>query len=121
MFLKDFHQSLQAPRERGKVVVIAFLRHPTFKGIFEMSETNPQRRMIYGSRAIAKYLTGDEKLAWKVRRHCGEWPVFLFGDTLVAYADALDEAIAAKQSAGLVSLKTIVRKHPVAPSQMADA
>jgi hypothetical protein len=87
------------------------------------TETIPQRKMIYGSRAIAKYLCGDERLAWKVRRHCGEWPVFLFGDTLVAYSDALDAAIEEKTRAGLVSLKTIVRRHPVAPrlDTLADA
>jgi hypothetical protein len=77
--------------------------------------------MIYGSKAIAKYLTGDERLAWKVRRHCSEWPTFLWGDTLVAYADALDGAIAEKQRAGLMPLKPIRRKHPLAPNQFADA
>jgi hypothetical protein len=89
-----------------------------------MSETDtatPSRRMIYGSKAIAKYLTGDERLAWKVRRYCSEWPIFLWGDTIVAFADALDEAVAAKERAGLASLKTITRKHPTAPKLDAKA
>jgi hypothetical protein len=79
-----------------------------------MDDNNtPKRRMLYGSKQIAAYL-GDERLAWKIRRHCGEWPIFLWGNTLVAYSDALDAAIAEKQRAGLASLKEITRKHPSA-------
>jgi len=87
----------------------------------ETETTTPSRRLIYGSKAIAKYLTGDEQLAWKVRRYCSEWPIFLWGDTICAYADALDEAVREKERAGLVSLKQIHRKHPTAPKLDAKA
>jgi hypothetical protein len=79
-----------------------------------MNETTSQGKLLYGSRAIARYL-GNEKLAWKIRRHRGELPLFLFGDTLCAYTETLDAAIAEKQRAGLVPLKPVTRKHPSRP------
>jgi len=88
-----------------------------------MSNGNVGRRqLLHGTKAIARHVLGDERYAWKIRRHCDEWPLFLVGNVLCGYADALDAALAAKERAGLESLKPITRKHPSARNlELSDA
>jgi hypothetical protein len=89
--------------------------------IFEMSDENTStRRILRGARAIAKHM-GDEALALNIRRHPEEWPVFLIGNVLVGYADAIDAAILEKERAGLSPLRPLTRKRPAARLELTDA
>jgi hypothetical protein len=83
-------------------------------------ENTPTRRILHGAKMIARYL-GDEALAVNVRRHPDEWPVFLIGNVLVAYTDAIDAAVAEKERHGLAPLRPLTRKRPTARLELTDA
>jgi len=78
-----------------------------------MVESNiPQRRLLYGTRAIARHM-GDEALATMIRRHPEDWPLFMIGNVACGYADAIDAVLAAKEHAGLTGFHQITRKRPM--------
>lgn len=78
-----------------------------------MSELIPaQRRLLYGTRQIARHL-GHEALATMIRKHPEDWPLFMIGNVVCGYADAIDAALAAKERAGLAGLRPLVRKRPM--------
>jgi hypothetical protein len=70
------------------------------------------RQLLYGTRQIARHL-GHEALATMIRRHPEDWPLFMIGNVVCGYADAIDAALAAKERAGLAGLKPLVRKRPM--------
>lgn len=76
------------------------------------------RRLCKGARAIARRI-GDESLAANLRLHPDEWPCFLIGDILVAYEDAIDNAVLEKERAGLQPVRPITRKRP-APRNLTE-
>jgi len=57
------------------------------------------RRLLYGTRAIGRHL-GSESLATMIRRHPEDLPLFMIGNVVCGYADAIDAALAAKERAG---------------------
>jgi hypothetical protein len=85
-----------------------------------MNDNTPTRRILHGAKAIARHM-GDEKLAPNIRRHPEEWPVFLVGNVLCGFEDAIDAAVAEKERAGLTSLRPITRRRPAPRKRMAQA
>lgn len=58
-----------------------------------------QRRLLRGAKLIAKHVFGSDD-AWRsIATLESELPIFRLGGRLAAYADALDEAMRAKQDA----------------------
>jgi hypothetical protein len=87
-----------------------------------MVETNREpRKLLHGTREIARHM-GSESLATMIRRYPENLPFFMIGNVICCYADALDEALAARERAGLVGLKPLTRKRPMPrASELADA
>jgi hypothetical protein len=91
-------------------------------GDFKMVENNASapRLLLYGARAVARRM-GDESLAPVIRRHPEGLPLFLLGNVICGYADAIDAALAAKEAAGLTGLRPVTRKRPSPRLELADA
>jgi hypothetical protein len=86
-----------------------------------VQENIPQRVLLHGTREIARHM-GNEALSVMIRRHPEDLPLFMLGNTVCCYADALDAALAARERAGLVGLKPLTRKRPMPrASELVDA
>jgi hypothetical protein len=61
------------------------------------------RRLVMGARAIAKHVFGNPGATLSIYEAArnGELPIFKINSRLAAYADALDEVMAAKEQAAL--------------------
>jgi hypothetical protein len=78
-----------------------------------MSETNPTRRLIRGSRAIARYL-GDPSMNQRLCVSPEEFRLFRIGVRLAAYTDVLDAIMAEKVSVGASPPPCIVKQRGAA-------
>jgi ectoine hydroxylase-related dioxygenase (phytanoyl-CoA dioxygenase family) len=77
-------------------------------GIFQMSNTPAERRILHGAKAIARYI-GDESLSVALRHHSDEWPVFLVGNVLCAFEASIDAALLEKEQRGIPPQRPMIR------------